>query len=283
MKASKTFDKIVMDNADSPSDYPRGYAVYASNSTPPLASDWGTPIAQQTNPANGNFPSTTIQLSQAITARHIKIAQTGTSNTNWWSIHELQVYGTESPGIQWAQTSIGSPQGGNASQTNSIWTINGSGTDIYNSPDSFYYVHQDSDEDCSIVAKVESLTNTSSGWARAGIMIRESTGVDARYAMVCFTPGNGVRFQCRTASGGGSSLGQLHPSATSGYVRIIRSGNVFTANYSADGISWPTAYLQSVTFPSGMSNTTKSGLIVCNHSTSTTPAQGVFSHVNVTP
>jgi hypothetical protein len=113
-------------------------------------------------------------------------------------------------------------------------------------------------------------------------MIRESTGVDTRYAMVCVTPGNGVRFQCRTASGGGSSLGELISGVTSGYVKIVRSGNVFTGSYSANGIDWLPAHSQSVTFPSGMSNVTRSGLVVCSHSI-TLATTSVISGVSVIP
>ena len=274
MQVAKTFYQIELNTSLSPDDYPRGYRVQVSND----GTDWGSSVATGNGSSSAfkiNFPTQT--------ARFIRVTQTGSVAHYWWSIYDFNVYGAESPGIQWTQTSIGTSVGGSASQADSTWTIHGSGTDIYNSPDSFYYVHQASDGDCSIVARVESLINYSSGWARAGIMIREGTGVDDRYAMVCVTPGNGVRFQCRTVTGGGSSLGVLHSSATNGYVRIVRSGNVFTANYSADGNSWPTAHLQSVTFPSSMPNTTKSGLIVCNHSSSTAPALGTFSEVIVTP
>jgi len=80
--ASQKFTKIVLENGTSTGDHPRGYAVQASDNP----SAWGDPIAT----GQGNDPTTTIQF-PAVTARYLRITQTGNTG-NWWSISELNLY-----------------------------------------------------------------------------------------------------------------------------------------------------------------------------------------------
>ncbi|OLE27708.1 MAG: hypothetical protein AUG44_09475 [Actinobacteria bacterium 13_1_20CM_3_71_11] len=77
-----TFAKLTLDSGASSGDYPRGYAVYASNDP----SSWGTALATGTgtgSPVTVPLPTTT--------ARYVRIVQTGQAG-NWWSIHELNLY-----------------------------------------------------------------------------------------------------------------------------------------------------------------------------------------------
>lgn len=74
--------KIVLENGSSTGDHPRGYAVHASDNP----SSWGDPITT----GQGSDPTTTIHL-PAITARYLRITQTGNTG-NWWSISELNLY-----------------------------------------------------------------------------------------------------------------------------------------------------------------------------------------------
>ncbi len=83
MKAAKTFNKLTMDSTGSDSDYARGYEVYVSAD----GANWGSSVATGT----GTGPVVTASFA-AKTARYIKIVQTGT-NSSWWSIRELNVYG----------------------------------------------------------------------------------------------------------------------------------------------------------------------------------------------
>ena len=84
MQTAQTFSQITLDAGASNGDYPRAYAVYATNDL----SIWGSPIATGTGSAqlvSITFPSQT--------ARYLKIVQTGSTSSNWWSIAELNVYG----------------------------------------------------------------------------------------------------------------------------------------------------------------------------------------------
>jgi hypothetical protein len=83
MQAARLFSGLTLDAGTSTGDYPRGYAVYATNDT----TSWGTAIA--TGAGAGQLVSINFPTQNA---RYLKIVQTGTG-TKWWSIHELNVYG----------------------------------------------------------------------------------------------------------------------------------------------------------------------------------------------
>jgi hypothetical protein len=76
--------KVILDTKGSGGDYPRGYEVYVSSD----GKDWIGPVAK----GQANAPVTSITVLPR-TGRYLKIAQTGQSDSNFWSIHELKVLG----------------------------------------------------------------------------------------------------------------------------------------------------------------------------------------------
>ena len=75
-----TFNTIILDTSMSPNDWPLAYAVYISDN----GTSWGNPVvtgAQPTSVVIINLPDTT--------ARYVRIMQTGTGKTQYWSIHEF--------------------------------------------------------------------------------------------------------------------------------------------------------------------------------------------------
>ncbi len=85
-----TFTNIVLDATASPGDYPRGYQVNVSSD----GVAWGSPIAS----GAGSSAVTSISFA-AVTARYVRVTQTGSVSGTWWSIHEFNVYGTRLPKI----------------------------------------------------------------------------------------------------------------------------------------------------------------------------------------
>ena len=78
-----SFDQIVLNVDQSPNDYPRFYSIFVSSND----SDWGSAVISgvgQQSVTNIAFDSQT--------ARYIRIEQNGTSQRNWWSIHELEIF-----------------------------------------------------------------------------------------------------------------------------------------------------------------------------------------------
>ena len=126
---------------------------------------------------------------------------------------------------------------GSASFTNGTYTLQGSGADIWNTSDSFRFAYQQLDGDCTIVARVASITNTNS-WAKAGVMIRESLNANSKHAMVVATSGNGMAFQYRSKTGGSSYHTAGAAVKAPYWVKLTRSGNYFYAYQSQDGVTW---------------------------------------------
>jgi hypothetical protein len=83
MQIDHTFSELRLDSGTSNGDYSRGYSVFVSED----GVNWGNAVATGT----GTAQIVTI-LFPLQTARFIRINQTGTA-TNWWSVHELNVYG----------------------------------------------------------------------------------------------------------------------------------------------------------------------------------------------
>ena len=86
------------------------------------------------------------------------------------------------------------------------------------------------------MARVVSLTNTNP-WAKAGVMIRESLAAGSRHVMVVKTPG-GTALQRRQETGQASvPTAGVNPGFPY-WVRLTRSGNVFTGFTSPNGTAW---------------------------------------------
>lgn len=80
-------EQIILDVKGSPSDSPQKYALYVSDN----GTDWYGPGVSGTGAdvmTIVSFPSSTVQ--------YVRIVQTG-SKGNWWSIHEVYAFGSESP------------------------------------------------------------------------------------------------------------------------------------------------------------------------------------------
>jgi hypothetical protein len=82
LPAEKQITGVTLDTKGSKDDYPRGYQVFVSKD----GKKWGKPVAS----GKGKGPVTTIRLKSA-RGKFIKIVQTGKSDKNYWSIHELTV------------------------------------------------------------------------------------------------------------------------------------------------------------------------------------------------
>jgi regulation of enolase protein 1 (concanavalin A-like superfamily) len=170
--------------------------------------------------------------------------------------------GSPSP---WPTQDIGAPSlSGSASEAGGVWTISGSGSDIWGGADEFHFVHQQMTGDGVITARLTTISNTNA-WTKAGVMMRADLAADSPHAFVLGTPGsNGFAFQRRAsragatthASGGGAALPQ--------WLRLVRAGSTITAQRSDDGVTWTTIGRESIP----MAQTIYVGIAVTSHDTS---------------
>jgi hypothetical protein len=99
-----------------------------------------------------------------------------------------------------ADGDIGSPTlMGSANLINGVWSISGSGADIWNNTDQFNFQPWLVWGDCTITCRVTSLS-AGDPWQKIGIMVRDSYNSGAAYALFCATPGKGIGFQYRLGS-----------------------------------------------------------------------------------
>ncbi|MGB2864840.1 MAG: LamG domain-containing protein [Sedimentisphaerales bacterium] len=161
-----------------------------------------------------------------------------------------------------------------------IYTMTASGTDIWNSADEFHYAYKTLTGIGSIVAKVESVDNTN-GWAKAGVMIRETLDLGSAHATMVVTPAQGVSFQRRPSMGATSTSANstTGDEAAPYWVKIERdlSGN-FTSYHSANGSTWT---MQGASENIQMSSNVYIGLAVTSHDAALT-CQAVFTNVTTT-
>lgn len=84
MISSQSFNEIELFQAKATGDYPRAYEVYVSQD----GTNWGKPVAKGKGTEG---EATVITLKTPVDARYVKIVQTGTADSSWWSIHELYI------------------------------------------------------------------------------------------------------------------------------------------------------------------------------------------------
>lgn len=141
----------------------------------------------------------------------------------------------------WTNADIGAVGlSGNATFANGTFTLNGSGSDIWNTADAFQFMNQPVSGACEIRARVTSIQNTDP-WAKAGIMIRESSAAGAVNASVVLSVSNGVSFQIRSTTGGASTSTVVGGAAVKAprWLRLTRdASNSFAGYYSSDGANW---------------------------------------------
>ncbi len=180
-------------------------------------------------------------------------------------------------GVEFVQSDIGnpSPAGSLSSPSEGAFSIAAGGSDIWGASDQFTYAHQTLNGDGEIIAQIKSITGGHSSWAKAGVMIRESLAANSKHAMTVDTSGNGISFQRRTSTGGTS--GHTTPGEfTADWVKISRTGNLFTGSYSLDGMSWTEIGSVSIV----MADPIYIGLAVTSHQNGTA-ATAEFENVSI--
>jgi hypothetical protein len=141
----------------------------------------------------------------------------------------------------WECGSVGYPTNVGTQKLNGqTFTLEGSGTDIAGYADQFHFVSKQIAQDGMISARLLSQTPTNP-WAKAGLMIRQGRETNAPFYAVFLTPKNGLLLEYRYGKGLDTTVLSipLKPAPTFPlYMEIARSGNIFSAYQSTDGVNW---------------------------------------------
>jgi len=172
------------------------------------------------------------------------------------------------------------------------YKISSKTADVWGASDNFRFVYKTLNGDGSITAKVTALTDTTTNWAKAGVMIRDTLDPSSTYAFMFPTPDGRRAFQNRPITPGNAFSAHSAVGAVTlpFWVRVERKGNQLTAYYSTDGKTWT---IQPDTENSGadrspnpqmigMGTTIYVGMAVASNNAPAGPCFAEFSDVTTT-
>ncbi len=177
----------------------------------------------------------------------------------------------------WDNQDVGSVGvAGSASHASGIFTVRGSGANVWGTADGFHFVYRPMTGDGQIVARVDSVTKTDP-WAKAGVMMRDGLERGDANGFAFVSAGGNVRFQRRRTAGGTTAALYTAAASMPRWVKLVRTGDTLAAYFSADGVSWTSAGTNTFV----MNSTIYVGLAVTSHKNSVL-STGVFRNVSVT-
>ena len=125
-----------------------------------------------------------------------------------------------------------------------LYSVQGSGADIWSTSDNFHYMYVESSGDATFTALIENFeggNNPLDPWAKVGIMFREDLSPMAAHYSMFTTGANGIANNYRSSKGGETvhiqtSLFKPDPRV---WFRIAKSADVFTTYYKpAESSYW---------------------------------------------
>lgn len=130
------------------------------------------------------------------------------------------------------------------------FTVTAAGSDIQWQADQFYYAFSTRSGDFDVRAQVESLTQADP-WSKAGLMARAALDSNSPDVAILATPAAHYEFQHRDAFDAWVKKLDTQASVTypASFVRLVRSGDVFTAYTGSDGLHWALAGQATLTLP----------------------------------
>ena len=154
----------------------------------------------------------------------------------------------DAPPAPWVGTDIGTVlHKGYAEAKDGGIQLNGSGSDLYGGADSAFFLGQPLKGDGTLVAHFTKGLQYVDGWAKAGIMIRESTDPGAPNAFMALTSQHGAAFQSRSTPGGETAAAGIDgnfSTAAGGkgeWLKLERIGSRIAGFLSPDGKVWTKA------------------------------------------
>lgn len=181
-------------------------------------------------------------------------------------------------------TITNTPVAGSATLSNGVYTLTGNGSDIWNNGDEGFFVYNELSGSNSIQAKVKWISAkgdsySGNSWAKVGVMIREKGDLpESKHYWIDFRCGDGnpalgdrTDAQWRETESGSSGNTQIFlPDGVTDvakqdglWLRVSRNAvtNVFTSEYSFDGINWVIANTKTL----AMQETVSYGLAITSH------------------
>jgi fibronectin type 3 domain-containing protein len=184
------------------------------------------------------------------------------------------------PPSAWNFSDAGYPTtSGNVTCSNGVFTVQGAGLDYGgSSADAFGFAHVSLTGDGTIMARFAARSEYS-GLNKTGLTMRESLANGSKHVFLLCDGATNNGFIYRSSTGGnGTGSGTTNVAGLlPEWLKLTRTGNVFTGSVSLDGTNW--TVLNAVSFT--MNSTLLAGFAVCSRNNGFLDT-AVFDHVSVT-
>jgi hypothetical protein len=231
-----------------------------------------------TSVSAGGSSTLTFTVGSGVAPGIYPISVTGTAPS---ATHSTAVSLTvSSPGslpAPWFDTDIGAPTpAGSGGYAGGVFTVSGSGADIFGTSDQFNYLYQATTGNGTLIARVSGETNAGSTNDKAGIMWKASTTAGSPYILI-ETNYQGVTKVQYNFNGSVAGATYTFPNV---WMKLVRSGSLFSAYLSPDGLTWTAVVANKslTTIPAAATV----GLFECSHKAGTL-GTATFDNVSFTP
>ena len=192
----------------------------------------------------------------------------------------------DTPPAPWVGQDIGTvSHKGYADLKDGTFQLNGSGSDLWGGADSAYFLSQPLKGDGTLVAHFAKGLQYVDGWAKAGIMLRESTDAGSPNAFLLISSMHGAAFQRRLVPGGetqATGIDGNFSTAAGGkgeWLKLERTGSRIAAFLSPDGKVWTKAGEDRVPMKAAV----LAGLAMTAHDPNQQYGFSTFDAVKLTP
>jgi autotransporter-associated beta strand protein len=176
----------------------------------------------------------------------------------------------------WASADVGTVSSPGASSfSNGVFSVDGYGSDIGSTSDSFQYAYIPMSGNMTITARLTGL-NDSNNSSKDGLMMRQSLAAGSPYVMIAKEGSSIVKMIWRSGANANTTLGNQISATVPQWLRLVRTGTNFTAYYSTDGNTWTATGDNCVV---SLSDPIYVGLAACSRSTAIVDTN--FQNVNV--
>jgi hypothetical protein len=142
----------------------------------------------------------------------------------------------------WTNLDLGTPSlagsSGSAGAADSEMVLTAAGTGIQGTADQGHFTYRPWTGDGALTVRLNFISTNSSAATRAGIMFRDGLSANARCLFLGLDQSGNLNWQHRDSAGGSTATTTSNTSPAASWLRLARSGNVFTASFSADGVVW---------------------------------------------
>jgi regulation of enolase protein 1 (concanavalin A-like superfamily) len=147
---------------------------------------------------------------------------------------------------------------GDSTYSDPNYTVSSGKGGLGGNADGFQFLYRSMTGDGRLTARVVSFNANGNG-AQAGVMFRETLGIDSSHATVDITNSGTAEFLYRPGTGQPTTSVSYPGPAAPFWMRLTRVGNVLTAEASIDGLTWfassPTTIIMTPTIYVGLAVT----------------------------